>query len=217
MIEPETFTFLTDLAANNRKIWMDENREDRDDALRNFTGIASTLHDYADRFNHDVAAKKSKPKQSYSKFVQEARDRNSPGLYRTDIDVFANAGNPFEKVGYYLHIEPGNCYAGAGLSRPSKETLARMRSRLMDDPQGIIALENDTDFKTAFPEGITTRKALNVVPDGFDISAPTLKYLKMVGLECRAQLTEEELLDDDVIYKIIEVFRSATPLVRYFE
>ena len=217
MIEPETFTFLTDLAANNRKIWMNENREDRDDALRNFTGIASTLHDYADRFNHDVAAKKSKPKQSYSKFVQEARDRNSPGLYRTDIDVFANAGNPFEKVGYYLHIEPGNCYAGAGLSRPSKETLARMRSRLMDDPQGIIALENDTDFKTAFPEGITTRKALNVVPDGFDISAPTLKYLKMVGLECRAQLTEEELLDDDVIYKIIEVFRSATPLVRYFE
>jgi len=62
MIEPETFTFLTDLAANNRKIWMDENREDRDDALRNFTGIASTLHDYSDRFNHNVAAAKGKPK-----------------------------------------------------------------------------------------------------------------------------------------------------------
>jgi hypothetical protein len=30
-------------------------------------------------------------------------------------------------------------------------------------------------------------------------------------------VTEEELLDDDAIYKIIEIFRSASPLVRYFE
>ena len=115
MVEPETFTFLADLARNNRKAWMDEHREERDDALRNFTGIAITLHDYADRFDPYVADAKIKPKQSYSRFFQEARDRVGPGLYRTDVDVFANAGNPAEDVGYYLHIEPGNCHAGAGL------------------------------------------------------------------------------------------------------
>ncbi|WP_245541174.1 DUF2461 family protein [Yoonia vestfoldensis] len=35
MVEPETFTFLADLAINNRKVWMDEHRAERDDALRN--------------------------------------------------------------------------------------------------------------------------------------------------------------------------------------
>jgi len=55
MVEPETFTFLADLTTNNRKVWMDAHREERDDALRNFTGIATTLHDYADRFDHNVA------------------------------------------------------------------------------------------------------------------------------------------------------------------
>ncbi|MGY9032360.1 MAG: DUF2461 domain-containing protein, partial [Rhodobacterales bacterium] len=30
---------------------MDEHRAERDDALRNLTGIAITLHDYADRFD----------------------------------------------------------------------------------------------------------------------------------------------------------------------
>lgn len=217
MVEPETFTFLADLAANNRKAWMDAHREERDDALRNFTGIATTLHDYAERFDHNVADAKIKPKQSYSKFFQEPRDRVGPGLYCTDIDVFANAGNPFEDVGYYLHIEAGNCHAGAGLFHPSKATLASLRARLIDDPEGIDDLVADPEFKEAFPDGIVTRKALNAVPDGFNKDDPAAKYLKMVGLGCRTNLEDALLLEDELIDQLIDVFRSASPLVRYFE
>ena len=217
MVEPETFTFLADLKANNRKAWMDAHREERDDAMRNFTGIATTLHDYADRFDHNVAEAKIKPKQSYSKFFQDARDRVGPGLYRTDVDVFASAGDPFEEVGYYLHIEPGNCYAGAGLFQPSKEILASLRKHLAEDPQSINELENDPEFKEVFPEGIVTRKALTAVPDGFEDNDPAAKYLKMVGLGCRKDLPDTLLLEDDVIEQLIDIFRTASPLVRYFE
>jgi uncharacterized protein (DUF2461 family) len=72
MVEPETFTFLTDIATNNRKIWMDDHREERDEALRNCTGIATTLHDYADCFDHAVAVARFKSKQSYFKFFKDA-------------------------------------------------------------------------------------------------------------------------------------------------
>jgi uncharacterized protein (DUF2461 family) len=109
LVEPETFTFLADLAANNRKAWMDENRDAFDDARRNFTGMAMTLHSYADRFDHSVAEAKNKPKQSYTKLYQDAQYRSGPGLYRADIDVFANAGHPAEDVGYYVHIENAAC------------------------------------------------------------------------------------------------------------
>jgi uncharacterized protein (TIGR02453 family) len=217
MVDPETFTFLAELAKNNRKVWMDANREKRDDALRNFTGIAMTLHDYANRFDHNVADAKIKYKQSYSKFFQEARDRVGPGLYRTDIDVFANVGNPFEDVGYYLHIESGNCHAGAGLFHPTKAALTSLRARLADDMQGINDLVGDSEFQEAFPDGIVTRKELNVVPEGFDKNDPAAKYLKMVGLGCRKNLPDALLLEDDVIGQLVRIFRSASPLVRYFE
>lgn len=114
MVEPETFIFLTGLAINNRKAWMDQHRSERDDALRNFTGIATTLHDYAHRFDYLVADARSKPKQSFTRFFQEPRDRVGRALYRVGVDVFANAGHYEEAFGYYLHIEPGNCHAGAG-------------------------------------------------------------------------------------------------------
>lgn len=217
MVEPETFTFLADLATNNRKAWMDAHRDERDDALRNFTGIAITLHDYADRFDSSVADGKFNPRQSYSKFFQEARDRVRPGLYRADVDVFANAGNPAEDVGFYLHIEPGNCHAGAGIFQPSKAALARLRSRLSDDPQGLNDVLTEPEFAEAFPDGVVTRKAFGAVPDGFNSNNPAAPYLKMVGLGCSKDLPDALLLDDDVIDLLIEIFRSASPLVRYFD
>jgi uncharacterized protein (TIGR02453 family) len=217
MVEPETFTFLAELAANNRKIWMDAHREARDDALRNFTGIAMTLHDYADRFDPYVAEAKIKPKQSYSKFFQEARDRVGPGLYRTDVNVFANAGNPAEDIGYYLHIEPGNCYAGAALFQPSKAALARLRTRLVEDPQGLRDVMTDPEFNAMFPDGIVTKNMLASVPDSFSDKDPAAAYLKMVGLGCCKDIPDALLLDDDVIDLLIEIFRSANPLVRFFD
>lgn len=217
MVEPETFKFLADLAKNNRKAWMDDNRVAFDDARRNFTGIAITLHDYADRFDPSVANAKSKPKQSYTKLFQEPRDRVGRSLYRADVDVFANAGHPTEDFGYYLHIEPGNCYAGAALFQPSKAALARLRARLIDDFEELQEVLADPEFKLIFPDGVVTRKELNAVPDGFLDSDPAAPYLKMVGLGCRKTIPDALLLDDEVIDLLIEVFRAARPLVSCFD
>lgn len=217
MVEPETFAFLADLGMNNRKAWMDEHREERDDALRNFAGIAMTLHDYADRFDPFVAEAGIKPKRSYTKFFQEPRDRIGRALYRSDVDVFANAGNPAEDFGYYLHIEPGNCHAGAALFQPSKAALARLRMRLVDDPNGMSAILAGPEFKKTFPDGIVTRKALGTVPEGFASSDPAAPYLKMAGLGCRKDLPDALLLEDEVIDLLVVIFRAASPLVRYFD
>ena len=217
MVEPETFIFLTNLAINNRKAWMDQHRSERDDALRNFTGIATTLHDYAHRFDYLVADARSKPKQSFTRFFQEPRDRVGRALYRVGVDVFANAGHYEEAFGYYLHIEPGNCHAGAGLFQPSKDAHMRLITRLIDDPQGLKDVLADPEFKKAFPDGLVTRKTIANVPDGFKSSNFVSPYLKMVGLGCRKNLPDALLLDDEVIDVLIEVFRPASQLVRYFE
>jgi uncharacterized protein (TIGR02453 family) len=217
VVEPETFKFLADLAMNNSKAWMDEHRVERDDAMRNFTGIAMTLHDYADRFDHLVADARTKPKQSFTRFFQEPRDRIGRALYRVGVDVFANAGHPEEDFGYYLHIEPGNCHAGAALFQPSKEARTRLLNRLVDDPQGLKDVLADPEFKKTFPDGVVTRKTLGDVPDGFESGDFVGPYLKMLGLGCRKELPDALLLDDEVINLLIETLRPASLLVRYFE
>ena len=163
MVEPETFAFLSDLAANNNKAWMDAHRDERDDAMRNFSGMATTLHDYAHRFDPFVADAKIKPKQSFSKFFQEPRDRVGRALFRGDVDVFANAGRPTEDFGYYVHIEPGNCYAGAALFQPSKEALLRLRNRLVDNADNLSDVLTNPDFLDTFPKGVFARKTVDAM------------------------------------------------------
>ncbi|WP_085307152.1 DUF2461 domain-containing protein [Planktotalea arctica] len=217
MVEPETFTFLTELAQNNRKAWVDQHRDEFGDARRNFTGIAMTLHSYADRFDPFVAEARSKPKQSYTKMQQDPRHRDGPGLYRTGVDIFANAGHPEEDFGYYLHLEPGQCYAGSGLLQPSKTGLNRMQKRLHDDPAGLEDALRDDAFSEMFPNGLFTRKKLNSVPQGYERDDPAAPYLQMAGLGCRKNLPDAFLYDDDAIDTLIEIFRAASPLVRYFD
>jgi hypothetical protein len=64
---------------------------------------------------------------------------------------------------------------------------------------------------------VVTRKALGAVPEGFVSSDPAAPYLKMVGLGCRKDLPDALLLDDEVIDLLIEIFRPASQLVRYFD
>ena len=217
MVDAETFTFLADLAMNNRKAWLDEHRSEHDDAMRNFTGIAMTLHDYADRFDHLVADARSKPKQSFTRFFQEPRDRIGRALYRIGIDVFANAGHPEENFGYYLHIEPGNCHAGASLFQPSKEARMRLLRRLIDEPRGLKNVFSDPKFKKTFPNGLITRKPLGDVPNGFKTGDFDGDYLKMVGFGCRKDFPDALLLHDQVIDTLTQTFCTARQLVRYFE
>ena len=58
---------------------------------------------------------------------------------------------------------------------------------------------------------------LSVVPDRYDGDDPAAPYLKMVGFGCRKNLPDALLLDDDVIDVLIEIFSSASQLVRYFD
>lgn len=105
----------------------------------------------------------------------------------------------------------------SGLFHPSKAALARLRTRLVDDPRGLSDVVTDPEFIEAFPEGIVTRKALSAVPVGFESNDPAAPYLKMVGLGCRKKLADTLLLDDDLIDLLTEIFRSARQLVRYFD
>ena len=75
----------------------------------------------------------------------------------------------------------------------------------------------DPEFKKVFPDGLITRKSLSNVPDDFKTDNFVSNYLKMVGFGCRKDLPDALLLDDQVIYILTETFRTASPLVRYFE
>ncbi|MFT6774522.1 MAG: hypothetical protein ACJA1L_002234 [Paracoccaceae bacterium] len=212
MVDPETFAFLAALAQNNRKAWMTEHRAEWDDARRNFTGIATSLHSHAARWDHALAGAKINPRQSHTRLLLEPREREGRALYRTFVDIFAVDGSPSEHVAYYLHLEPGNCHAGAGLFQPSKPGLARLRATVDEAQDDLLALLDDPDFRTTFPAGLVARKTLGRAPDGYAPDHPAADILRMEGFGVRADLPDDDLLEDEAIDRLVEIFLAARPL-----
>ncbi len=95
--------------------------------------------------------------------------------------------------------------------------MKRTRDHLVEDPQGLVEVLEDPDFKSVFPKGLITRKTLNVVPEGYNNDDPAAPFLKMVDWGCQATISDDDLLDDEAIYTLIDIFRAAAPLVRHFD
>jgi uncharacterized protein (TIGR02453 family) len=216
MVDPETFRFLAALAQNNRKAWMTEHRAEWDDARRNFTGIAMTLHSHAARWDHALAGAKLKARQRHTRLLLEPRERVGRPLYRTYVDIFAVDGDPTEGFAYYLHVEPGACHAGAGLFHPTKTALARLRRAVDDNHEELRETLDQPEWRAMFPTSLVARKTLTRMPDGYAPDHPVADILRMEGFGARCDLSDEALLDDDVIDRLVEIFRAARPLALLF-
>ena len=127
---PDVFAFLRELAANNDRTWFQENKQRYEASVRqpaldfitDFVEPLSTLspHFVADsrtvggslfRLHRDTRFSKDKTPYKVNTGMhfrhERARDAHAPG--------------------YYVHLEPRNCFIGAGLWTPEPKVAQQIR------------------------------------------------------------------------------------------
>ncbi len=134
MVEAKTLQFLRDLGDNNSKSWVDANRNSWDAARQNFISIVQQFIAHAERYDPQIRLAGIDPKRSFTRLNRDPRTRHGRPPYKTGSTVFVNPGSTIEAFGYYLHVEPGKCHAGASLFIPSEPALARMRNKIANQP-----------------------------------------------------------------------------------
>ena len=114
---PELFQFLTRLKRNNNRDWFNAHKEEYiqcalEPAVRFITDFAGPLYEVAPYLVAD-------PRVSRGSLFRIYRDtRFSPDKrpYKTHVAMrFSHRGKDVHSPGFYLHLEPGGCFAAAGL------------------------------------------------------------------------------------------------------
>jgi uncharacterized protein (TIGR02453 family) len=154
MVRAETLQFLRDLGENNSKAWVDANRDRWDATRENFIAIVNQFIDHADRYDARIKLAGIDPRRSFTRLNRDPRTRHGRPPYKTFSAVFANPGDTLEAFGYYIHIEPDQCYAGASLFIPTEAALLRMRTKIANHPDEWARLVEDDGFRKAFPNGV---------------------------------------------------------------
>ena len=209
------FEFLEELAQNNRREWFEENRARYEREVRG--PMLTFIEDFAPHL-----------KQISSKFVADPRPQGG-SMFRIYRDVrFSPDKRPYKvhasarfphvmardvhTPGYYIHLEPGNVFCGAGIWHPEPAALNKIRDFIAQNPRPWKKCVEDPAMRKRWE---LKGDKLSRPPRGYDPTHPLIEDLKRKDFIAIASLKESDALSPSFIERFAEVCGEATPLVKF--
>lgn len=207
--------FLAELSANNNRDWFAANKSRYESdvlqpALQFIEAMAPRLAEFAPSFR----ASSRRVGGSLMRVYRDTRFGHDKRPYKTNIGIqFRHElGKDVHAPGFYLHIEPGEVFLGAGIWRPDPRSLARLREAIQDNPAAWKKACGHRPFKTRFTLGGDT---LLRPPRGVDPAHPLLEDLKRKDFIGTMPLEEEDILRKDVVTKVSTAYQAAGPFMEF--
>jgi len=211
----QTFSFLSSLAANNRREWFDEHRQDYEDLVR--TPALDFIEDMAMEMPAISRHFRALPKKvggSLMRVQRNLRFSRDKTPYKTNIGIqFRHEiGKDVHAPGYYVHIAPNECFLGIGLWHPEADVLFKIREGIVQNGEAWIKTRDDKAFRKHFTlEG----DALVNAPRGFAKDHPLVEDLKRKDFIALAPLSVADVTSKNFRAQVVESFKQAGPYMRF--
>ena len=211
----ELFEFLLELRLNNDRGWFEANRERyelhvREPLMEFVADFAEPLNDISPRFVAD-------PRPSGGSIFRVHRDvrfskDKSPYKTMAAAQFRHESAKDVHSPGFYLHLEPGNVFAGTGIWHPDSETLAKVRNAIVANPRRWRKALSSVQFSTTHKfEG----ESLVRPPKGYDPDHPHIEDLKRKDFVTVVPYQEEDACAPGFIDRFAESCRAAAPLMEF--
>lgn len=212
---PRTFAFLEGLSQHNERGWFDAHRQDYEDFVR--TPALDFIDDMAREMpsiSRHFLAIPNKVGGSLMRIHRDTRFSRDKRPYKTNVGIqFRHeSGRDVHAPGYYLHLEPGQCFLGIGLWHPDPDTLFKIREAVTQHGDAWVAARDDHDFRTHFTlEG----ESLARVPRGFAGDHPLAEDLKRKDFIAMVPLREATATSTRLLSHVADHYRRAGPYMRF--
>jgi uncharacterized protein (TIGR02453 family) len=156
------------------------------------------------------------PKRSIFRIYRDVRFSKDKSPYKTHVAAhFVLRGKPkgVEGSGYYLHLEPGEVFIGAGIYMPDGEQIKKIRRAIADHPEEFKTILADKKFKKTFSK--LEGDKLQRVPQGYEPDHPMAEWLKYKQFFVWVEWPETRCYTRAFIEDVARTFERATPLVRF--
>jgi len=213
-ITPELFAFMTDLAANNDREWFKANQSRYEETVREpLRAFIRDLDRPLESISPHVVADDRKSGGSLFRIHRDTRFSKDKSPYKTfaGVQFRHEAGKDAHAPGYYLHLDPGNVFVGAGCWRPAREALESIRDAIAEDPDRW-AEARDAVVAAGFAfEG----ESLKRPPRGYAPEHPRIDDLKRKDFIAVRHLPDEAVFEPDFVTIFAGMCSDAAPLMRF--
>jgi uncharacterized protein (TIGR02453 family) len=212
---PELFSFLADLRANNERDWFAANKQRYEEhvlepALAFIEDFAPRLEMISPHFLADARPSGG----SLFRIYRDTRFSKDKSPYKTNLGIHFRheRARDAHAPGYYLHIGPGEVFAGGGIWHPDTAAATRIREAIVADPEGWRRATRAGAFKKRLGLG---GDALKRVPSWADPEHPLADDLRRKDFFGSCRLEEMDVLEPGFLDEYARICRAAAPLMQF--
>lgn len=206
MLAPEVFPFLKNLKKNNNREWFKEHKAEHDDARKAVADLSSKLFE---TLNNENQLDKHKVFRIY----RDVRFSKNKTPYKTHFGISFHRQKPKYRGGYYLHLEPGASFIGAGFWGPNKDDLFRIRKEIEMDHEYFE--KTTSESKLIAKWDALQGEQLKTAPKGFEKDHPGIKHLRFKQFIFIQNIPDSFLKKADFSEWMTSQFNSIRPFLNY--
>jgi uncharacterized protein (TIGR02453 family) len=202
------FDFLEGLSRNNDRDWFQKNKERYErDVKEPFLDFISDAGPRLRKISPNLVADPRPVGGSLFRIYRDVRFSKDKSPYKTHAGAhFQLGGKGTNGPGYYLHLEPGECFVAGGMWMPDPKSLETIRQRIAGKP---------ADWKKARGSLDHGEDALKRPPRGFDADHPMIEDIKRKSFTSSKRVTNKQVLSADFMDSFISACRDISPLMKF--
>jgi uncharacterized protein (TIGR02453 family) len=202
------FEFLTELEANNTREWFTENKARYERDVKDpFLDFISDAGPRLRSISPGLVADPRPVGGSLFRIYRDVRFAKDKSPYKTHAGAhFQLGGKGVHGPGYYLHLEPGQCFVAGGMWRPEAPALLAIRERISERPAEWTTARGGLDH---------AEDALKRPPRDFDPDHPMIEDIKRKSFTSSVRLTQKQVLAPDLMGTFVSACREIAPLMQF--
>ncbi|AKK68063.1 DUF2461 domain-containing protein [Xanthomonas translucens] len=211
-----SFKFLRALARHNDKAWFNDNRHKyeehvRQPFLRLITDLQPDLAQVSDHFRSDPRGVGG----SLFRIHRDARFSHDKSPYKTwqGARLFHERRKQVPAPSFYLHLQPGESFVGAGLWHPEADTQRKVRQFIFDNPGSWKAAAHAPKLRRRFDFEAT--EMLVRPPRGFPAEFEFIDDLKHKNWVFWRQLDDATMTGPKLRALVAADLQTLAPFVDY--
>ena len=211
----ETFDFLHKLSKSNKRAWFEKNKSlyetvVRSPALQFITDMADGLAMISPHFR----AQPRKVGGSLMRIYRDVRFGKDKRPYKTNIGIHFRheRARDVHAPGFYVHIEPGECFIGVGIWRPDPPALGKVRDAIVEHDKNWQKTVGDQLFRKHFELSGDT---LVNPPRGYSREHPLIHDLKRKDHIAICSIDDETVLSKKFKKQVLHHFTVADKYMNF--
>jgi uncharacterized protein (TIGR02453 family) len=213
---PAMFTFLRELADNNDREWFAENKDRyeaqvKEPALDFINDFAPRLEKLSPHFVADSGAVGG----SLFRIYRDTRFSKDKTPYKTHTGVVFKheSAKDVHAPGYYVHLQPRECFVGLGIWMPDGPTTRKIREAIAEDPAAWKKAAYGKRFTDVFSLG--DGEKLKRPPRGFDPDHPYVEDLKRKSFTAGVKVSQKQVTAPGFVDDYAKMCKAGSPFMKF--